>query len=106
MGRCRSLFGDVLLSASSVDLVALRHQGVADFGVEKYIGNADENGLLVCLVVIVYLVFCVIGESTFGISIDSQTSLDNKINQINQMNQKTSQFNELINRPSAFFAKT
>ena len=40
----RGLFGDVLLRPSPFDPVALRHQGVADFGVKENIGHGHEHG--------------------------------------------------------------
>ena len=49
----RGLFGDVLLRASPFDPVALRHQGIADFGVEENIRHSDEHGFLVCRFVVV-----------------------------------------------------
>jgi hypothetical protein len=54
------------LRASPFDLVALRHQGVADFAVEKDVGDRHKNGLLVCLVHLVSLVSLVQKGEQYG----------------------------------------
>lgn len=57
--RGRSPFGNILLSACPFDLVPFRYHGIADFGIEKYVGYSDEDGFWVCPVCLVFLVYLV-----------------------------------------------